>query len=474
MGFLKSRALLTFGLELEFLTHSTLPVAELHMGNGWREMSERQNKMLGEFAVALKKSAIKGHRLPIAVICPHSVLEEDSCAACQVLEKVQRHNIQVGTAPSSCLGVYSSAAARSIPGLPAFTRLFIISKEGLSTDVPGRAGGWEAIEVSTPVFTRKDLLRGIPQLTTFLQALRDINIPIAVNTTCGLHIHTGFQGGMTLHKAKKVVTLALLLEMGLLFPLCARTREDNYWAQRNTGFSILMPRLTKGTEGTEGIWGQFELEPKTGPLLHSSPEFRRHIPEAADFTYSKWLGTRNADDFTRAVAALWHIADLPGIYAAVQDENGSRCALALCLRLKSGETHASLGSGGPWRKNPVPTHEYEGTPSTFEFRHMQMSFNLELLRNWTTIISRIMEVASLEAPEYKTMVLRIIGTLKQAQEQNSPLVWQNLLRTLRLEQQIPFWETQLQGYEAGGREYCEGVLDDKPSPEPRKPTKTWV
>lgn len=123
--------------------------------------------------------------------------------------------------------------------------------------------------------------------------------------------------------------------------------------------------------------------------------------------------------------------DLLTLTQSLCDHYGQRCGFAICLRL-------------------LPDFDSdEGTPSTFEFRYLQMTFDIDLIQKWTAIISTILQVSAGPLDTYKCLLDDIVHILHTGEVQRSDTVWREMLDVLGLAHDIPFWEAQLEKYEQG-------------------------
>lgn len=159
-------------------------------------------------------------KIPISVTCKEHT-EHQTCFNCASLPEDNLVSVEMRGKTKS-LSVYSDSKLNLLPTSPYPTGFFIIHGEVLDEHLPGDKdeSKWgEAIEVETAIQTSRDLSAGLPQVRSFITALRTIDVPIGVNNSCGFHVHAGYLQGMTLLSAKKITTLLMLLESGLLRPI---------------------------------------------------------------------------------------------------------------------------------------------------------------------------------------------------------------------------------------------------------------
>jgi hypothetical protein len=145
-----------------------------------------------------------------------------------------------------------------------------------------------------------------------------------------------------------------------------------------------------------------------------------------------------SERYYRLLRAIWQAKTLDSLSSTIRNKDGTRCAFTLCLRCDK-----------PWQ-DPVAGHDmYHGTPSTVEFRYSQMTFDHELLRNWTEVVARIVVLAQADAEMFKKTAASIIQ-LNYAAEVEGKAAWKSLMRdVLGLEHRVAEWEVQLGRFERG-------------------------
>jgi hypothetical protein len=92
---------------------------------------------------------------------------------------------------------------------------------------------------------------------------------------------------------------------------------------------------------------------------------------------------------------------------------------------------------------------YKDVSSTFEFRYLQTTFDVDMIQRWTTIISTVLQVSAGPSDLYKDLLDAIVNILHSGEDQGKQTVWRELLNALGLAHDIPFWEAQLESYERG-------------------------
>ncbi|KAI1042809.1 hypothetical protein LB505_001151 [Fusarium chuoi] len=143
------------------------------------------------------------------------------------------------------------------------------------------------------------------------------------------------------------------------------------------------------------------------------------------------------------------------IYKMLYGVWGSTILADLSLRLKKARVNR-CGFALSLRNPKVSGEEdLEGSPTTVEFRYSQMTFDHELLRNWTEIVARIVVIAQGDAEEFKRCVEEIISINGRDDKD----VWKGLMTdVLGLGHRVPQWEEQLKCFERG--EYVSHLDDE--------------
>lgn len=138
------------------------------------------------------------------------------------------------------------------------------------------------------------------------------------------------------------------------------------------------------------------------------------------------------------ILKLWSLDSLESLKTQLKDVTSLRCSLALCLRIQN--------HGQPL----IPVDGPDDSASTIEFRYLQMVLDDEMLLCWARVLSAIMQTACLDASAYKAKFLQFLDDIRVAAEHaDMDNAWRQLLISLGLGDEIPFWEAQLRKYEAG-------------------------
>lgn len=389
------------GIEVEFLVEGRSPEAALRaLAEGLREHT----------------------KLPLAVICLHGKWEK--CPACEGLTDEVRHTIILPDGPKllnvispHCMDVDMSKHAKSNQDFD-FLNYFHIMEEHLMLGVGDIQKSWQSIEVTTPVLTSQDVKAGLPQIKELIGGLKQIVPAVGINGDCGLHVHLGYAATMTLLKAKRVVSLVLLLEMTLLDPLVSPDRRGGLWRSR--------------------LSADAQIYGKAGDSLLSlaaqSSNFRAHIPAFNRVGANRW-NSRNPEKLYAALVRTWNCRSLYHLQRLMMDATGATSGAALCIR---------------WDDDLAQIDGTAGSTTTVEFRYLQMTFDPVLVHKWVTILSAIMKLGLQEAGTFKLSFQRLLTTLDFAEKVGQEYVWADILHELGLGSQIPFWQALIENaYEKG-------------------------
>lgn len=146
---------------------------------------------------------------------------------------------------SSHIRVWNKEAALSKNGTVSRADYwFMVRERHISIDVRNQPGkspstehNWHGTELNSPVLTRPEEFKyGLPSLKRSLDAIQN-NVKVALNASCGLHLHVNHSGKLRLNTAKRIACLVLLLEEPLLYqlshpyrgksPFCVRISTDS-------------------------------------------------------------------------------------------------------------------------------------------------------------------------------------------------------------------------------------------------------
>lgn len=404
---------LTVGIEFEFLVLP--PQNPVGIGDSaYSYARDTRNKRAQRLII---QDILRETDLPVAAACGHTWAEV--CPACEGVPDAQSHCMT----PKTTISVHSNRNTAAIQGMHPSTRFFTFVTEYLSRNVKGSSGFWEGMEVTSPVLTsRGELARGMPSVRKFIRGLREGQTPIAINDTCGLHVHAGYGEGMTLLRAKKIVSLVMLLEQPLLLPFCAPSRLGGMYCSAVSSHSCLAD-MDAEYEAAYRSAAEAGEERKT---LENNREFEAHIPAPAFFSRNRW-NHNNAVGIYNAIVSVWACHSLMQLQTRLMCDMDQRGGLALCLR----QTHGAHLDDG-----------HDGSPSTVEFRYLQGTLDEKLLVHWVGVIEAILQNASLDAVGFHALLKAILETLGNGRR----VVWSEMLGQLGIGGQTSFWVAQMMKY----------------------------
>ncbi|KAM0488395.1 hypothetical protein ACHAP7_001389 [Fusarium lateritium] len=391
---------ITFGVELEFLT--PCPSTKRLFSTTAPASATRLN-----MAELLAKST----SLPIACACTHSM--ERRCPVCETLPE---ENVVTDAGRDAGILTFPAVAPRT----SLLNHCFLFKPEFLERKtVLSCQRQWPGVEICTPVFGAGELNSGLVTMATLLSSIRNMGLDISADESCGMHVHVGVESGMTLLLAQKISTLVVLLENTLLLRLVAPSR----WV------STYCKPLCEDSQGArQGI--------SNGTFSNESL-FHQHVPLMTAMQPAEW-NDNASERYYRLLHAIWQAETLQSLSAVLRKKDLTRCAFTLCLRYESTRQDLSAGKAG-----------FHGTPSTVEFRYSQMTFDHELLRNWTEVVARIVVLAQADAETFKKTAVSIIQLNYEA-EVEGKAAWKSLMRdVLGLEHRVVEWEVQLDRFKRG-------------------------
>ncbi|KAI7770904.1 hypothetical protein LZL87_004691 [Fusarium oxysporum] len=392
---------ITFGVELELMT----PLPESY--RMWRFISPSAASRFNMADLLAKRTS-----LPIAAQCCHP--PDDRCTICATVPKENQ---------------FSGDCVLQFPEILSYgeivsERCFIFKTEFLELAHPlSKARMWDGVEVTTPVFHSGELDSGLATMNTALTNLRQLGLQISADDSCGMHVHVGVETGMTILLAQKITTLVVLLENTLLLRLVAPPR----W---KSGFS--MPICENSS---------LAMDMDLHKPLEDPNALNQHVPCMDTMKPGKWNNWYPKHIY-KMLYGVWGSTILADLSLRLKKARVHRCGFAMSLR----DHNVSVSDRG---------ENLEGSPTTVEFRYSQMTFDHELLRNWTEILARIVVIAQSDAEEFKRCVEKIISINGRDDKD----VWKGLMTdVLGLGHRVPQWEEQLKCFERG--EYVSH-LDDQ-------------
>ncbi|KAF9772703.1 hypothetical protein IL306_009577 [Fusarium sp. DS 682] len=391
---------ITFGVELELMT----PFPD----------SYRIYRFLSPSAAArynVAKLLAKRTSLPIAVQCTHA--PDHRCTICA---EVPKENQFTGYSVLQFPEKLSN-------GDFIFDHCFMFKSEYLEyTHTLSKSRNWDGQEITSPIFHSGELDSGLKTMETALTNIRQLGLEISADDSCGMHVHVGVETGMTILLAQKITTLVILLENTLLMRLVAPSRWVSSFSQPICENSALATDMNLH-------------KPLKDPSV-----FNQHIPSMEAMKPGRW-NNWYPKHINNMFKAVWRTQTLSVLALRLKKGCVVRCGFNIAIRDHKG----SVPEGGDG---------LEKSPTTVEFRYSQMTFDHELLRNWTEILARIVVLAQSDAEEFKKcveMVMKING------EDNKD-VWKVLMTdVLGLGERVPQWEEQLKKFER--REYISHVDD---------------
>jgi len=365
---------ITFGAELEFMT----PVPQHYLSSMTSPAAAARYHIAKTFA---DRTAF-----PTAIECLHD--NDETCTVCFELPK---QKVIQGTGYIN-------------PGLK--TECFLFKNECLFLrNRINQDRLWPGVEICTPVFKEGELDGGLQAMKTAFKTLQNSGIKISADQSCGLHVHVGVTYGMDLHFAKKVSTLVILLENSLILPLVAQYRAAGTYAQ---------------PVSKESAAAYLDGVPSA-----AYKAFEKHVPEESTFHSGTW-NRNDPNSFFKMLQIIWSAADLKTLSRSLRIRKITRCGMAICLRKHNGDRPSYFDN------------DFEGTPSTFEFRYSQMTFDHVTLRNWVEVVTRVVSLAQAEESEYKALAEMIVSVNHEAGAD----AWRVLLARFGLGERIPEWEAQ--------------------------------
>ncbi|PFH60243.1 hypothetical protein XA68_11270 [Ophiocordyceps unilateralis] len=337
-----------------------------------------------------------GGRIPVAARCTHDKLctyDELYCNICHDVDPdqcLERDIVSFKPAVGD-----SSAWARRFP---TEYRFFLIKQEN-RVQVQYRRGPLRAIQITSPVFRRKDIDDRLRPLEKLLTACKQMPVTsFNYDQSCGLHLSTSLLRGIHLDDAKRMVTLILILEQPLLRSIIPHHRRVSPF-----GAAIDM-----ASEFGRGTYGACKAE--------DTPEMLAHLPWGNQDPPPGFWNRNQTIVFRRLLRKVWHSPSLEHL------------AKGLCL-LSRGEFQP-LGFGIRLRDPrglPLPFDRIDDetsddfSRSTFVFRYPTMSVEHEYFLCWCDLCSKMTEMAGLPADDFKAWVDRIVNAMVRFDKDNKDL-----------------------------------------------------
>lgn len=249
---------------------------------------------------------------------------------------------------------------------------FVVRERHITEDIgkvpqksPSQDYYWYGTELNSPVLTRpEELSQGLPTLRLGLTAIQD-NMKVAINASCGLHLHVNDAGKMDLQTAQRVACLAYLLEDSVLMPLSHPSRHTSpYSARISVESKIAMQKdIATLKPGSDGAMQLNALETLMGQLSKRSKVDKETL---------------------QAMRRIYAQPDLQTLGQALRkfDEGPvhttRRCALVVSTK-----------------------------HSTIEFRYPASTFDTDYIACWAALVRHIYAVAMKPADEFSHILCRV-------------------------------------------------------------------
>ncbi|KFA46044.1 hypothetical protein S40293_07481 [Stachybotrys chartarum IBT 40293] len=298
-----------------------------------------------------------------------------------------------------------------IQNCPLEYRKFMVKYEHIQTDEDRTCG----VEISSPILSNAELAAGMPMLDQVNTALIDMDLELSVNSDCGLHVHVGSPGGINLLIAQRAVTLTLLIEKALIIPLCTtKERRDQIWGQPVGETSFI-----KTAAEDSGIMA--------AALAEGASALRANFPIPEENVRPEDWNANNPQRFYNMLLLLWQCESPKELSDYLKVDEDQRGSVALVLR------------------------ERPGTSSTLEFRYSAMTFNMQIIKNYTRLCARIVELAKLDVTSFGAKMIEVVKVLRASSRNHRPVdepLWR-LLVVLGLQRQAPTWYEHVQQLNRG-------------------------
>lgn len=223
-----------------------------------------------------------------------------------------------------------------------------------------RYSQWITTELNSPILREEAVYStGFSDLDTALTTIHSAYDEAPhITDSCGLHVHLGVETDMTLPYAKRVVSLAFVLDRPLLFPLCSPGRKR-----------VHRPIVRNSDLGSSNDTFSEEYE-----LMD---EILDHLPKSL------------LDAETRVLARMWAAESFHALQLLTEYDSKRYGGFP-------GTAFKSYSSGSGLHN-----------VYTIEFRHAQASFRRSFVQNWSRIVLAIGRVALLPADRFKAAMDRI-------------------------------------------------------------------
>lgn len=303
----------------------------------------------------------------------------------------------------TCEGV---PPARPTPKSPHHTQnclkygRFMVKYEHIQNDKDRTCG----VEISSPILSNAELAAGMSMLDQVNTALIHMDLELSINSECGLHVHVGSSSGINLLIAQRAVTLSLLIEKALIIPLCTtKERRGQIWGQPVGETSF----VKTATEVSDVM---------ANALAEGAPALRANFPIPENLRPEDW-NANNPQRSYNMLLLIWQCESPKELSDYLKVDEDLRGSVALVHR------------------------EWPGTSSTLEFRYSAMTFNMEIINNYTRLCARIVELANLDVTSFSAKMIEVVKVLRASSRSRRPVdepLWR-LLIVLGLQCQAPTW-----------------------------------
>ncbi|RSM18165.1 hypothetical protein CDV31_003087 [Fusarium ambrosium] len=285
----------------------------------------------------------------------------------------------------------------------------------------------DTVSLVGPNFDLANVAAGLLGLKVVLEELPENRGCIAVKDYHRVVLQVGVQGGIESDAAnllaKKIATLAMVLEESLLLKLVAPASGRHIYPV-NEKSKVVRDR-----------------RPHIGAV---SSDYDSHVPPIAAIKPAAW-NSRDPEHVCRVLTKIWS-SPSPEELQSLLNDDWMNCDFYL-----EPEKREYLSQRWPSPRNDpsfTRNQDLEEYHPWFCFRHLQTTFEHRLLRNWVEVISRIVELAMAGPDEYRACLEAIFRIQHDADQ--GGVAWEQLMtHVLKLEHRIQDWRDQLARYEQG-------------------------
>ncbi|KAK7397748.1 hypothetical protein QQX98_012889 [Neonectria punicea] len=257
---------------------------------------------------------------------------------------------------------------------------FIVRERHITEDIrnvhqksPSPDYYWYGTELNSPILrSPEEFSQGLPTLRLGLTAIQD-KMKVAINASCGLHLHVNDAGKMDLQTAQRVACLVYLLEDSVLMPLSHPSRHTSPFSARiSVESKIAMEKdIAALGVGSDGATQLKALEILMGQLSKRSKVDNKTL---------------------QAMGRIYAQPDLDALGQALRkfDEGPvhttRRCALVVATK-----------------------------HNTIEFRYPAATFDTEYIACWAALVRHIYAVAMKPADKFSEILCRVYEVVTREQ-----------------------------------------------------------